>query len=150
MYIPGTTTLEKDALHQTTKAQSVSITANSHINETGRIFSHLILVCPAGFLKNQLPPFPLQLLQKFYCPFRKGAGVQETMLICKDAQVYAVWIYISPTQNFMLAIIVLFVLNQLNYSDQSKCSFHYLYKFHPGNHISFLIHTLWHITLTCS
>ena len=33
-------------------------------------------------------------------------------------------------------------INQLTESNSPKSSFHSFYKFHPGNHISFLIHTL--------
>ena len=61
-------------LNQTTKAKLVTMIANSEINETGKILSHPFLVCPVGFLKNQLPPSLLPLFSKFYCPFR-GRGI---------------------------------------------------------------------------
>ena len=46
-----------DALNQTMKAQPVTMIANSEINENYIIFSDSFLVVPAGFVKNQLPPY---------------------------------------------------------------------------------------------
>ena len=40
--------------------------ANSEINENGNIFSHLFLICLAGFLKNHLAPPPLFPLPFFW------------------------------------------------------------------------------------
>ena len=80
IYKLGTTTFKKDALNQTTKAQLVTIIANSEINQTVKIFPYPFLVCSAAFLKNQLPPSPSALFWKFYSLFRKrvgGGGVVE-------------------------------------------------------------------------
>ena len=49
--------------------------ANSELKENESFFSHPLLVCPAGFLKNQLrDPSPLQFFGNFIVPSEKGQG----------------------------------------------------------------------------
>ena len=106
IYIPGTT---KDALNQTTKAQPVRMIANSEINENGK-FSLTRFGLPSLFFKESVtPPLPHTIFLEILLSLQKRGRGQEPMLTCKDAQLYAVWIYIRPSQNFMLAITVLLV-----------------------------------------
>ena len=50
------------------------MTANSEINETGKIFSYPFLVCPGGFLKIQLPLPPYHYFGNFNVFSEKGKG----------------------------------------------------------------------------
>ena len=70
----------------TTKAQPVTMIDKSEINKTGKFFSQPFLLCPAGFLKNQLPLSPYHYFENSIVHSEKEQGNSK---LCQFVKIHS-------------------------------------------------------------
>ena len=98
-----------DAIKQTTNEVPLTMIANSEKMKIEK-FSPTLFGLSCQFFKKSVTPFPLPIFLETLSSFQKRGRRRETILIfISKVHSYMQHGFICPTQNFMLAIIVLFV-----------------------------------------